>query len=163
MYIYMDAVSISKALETRKTGSFFSLTMKRPAKTLKGVTEVIEKETVMTGQLCDYSARAAVKNAVAEGSRDEVELPSHISHSFKEGNVKFWAGKNGKTYLPMPLAGNKSKVTWYLGGEPVEYSEVEPYLLASDKPKERKDRDELAELGQVPFVGIDIENILEVR
>lgn len=159
----MDAASISKALETRRQGSFFSLTMKRLAKTLKGVTEVIEKETTMAGQLCDYSARAAVKNAIAEGERDAPELPSHISHSFKEGNVKFWAGKNGKTYLPMPLAGNNTKVTWYLGGEPVDYKTVEPYLLAADKPKERKDKEELAELGQVPFVGIDIENIISVH
>jgi len=159
----MDAVSISKALEGRKQGSFFSITMRRPAKTLKGVTEVVEKQTVMTGQLCDYSARAAVKNAVAEGEREAPELPSHISHSFTEGGVKFWMGKNGSVYLPMPLAGNKSKVTWFLGGEPVEYAEVESFLLASDKPKERKDKDELAELGQVPFVGINVENILEVR
>lgn len=158
----MDAVSISQALEGRKQGSFFSITMKRLAKTLKGVTEVVEKQTIMTGQLCDYSARAAVKNAVAEGERDAPELPSHISHSFTEGGVKFWQGKNGSVYLPMPLAG-KSKVTWFLGGEQVDYSEVEPYLLASDKPKERKDKDELAELGQVPFVGVNVENILEVH
>lgn len=158
----MDAVSISQALEGRKQGSFFSITMKRLAKTKKGVTEVVEKQTIMTGQLCDYSARAAVKNAIAEGERDAPELPSHISHSFTEGGVKFWMGKNGSVYLPMPLAG-KPKTTWFLGGEQVDYSEVEPYLLASDKPKERKDKDELAEVGQVPFVGVNVENILEVH
>ena len=159
----MDAVSISQALEGRKQGSFFSITMKRLAKTLKGVTEVVEKETTMTGQLCDYSARAAVKNAVAEGERDAPELPSHISNTFNVGGVKFWQGNNGAVYLPMPLAGNKSKTTWYLGGEPVEYAEVEPYLLASDKPKERKGKEELAEIGQVPFVGVNVENILKVH
>jgi len=162
-YIIMDAVSISKALANRTQGSFFAITMKRLAKTLKGVTEVIEKETIMTGQLCDYAKRAAVKNAVADGDREAPELPSHIESVFHVGGVKFWQGKSGKTYLPMPLAGNKSKVTWFLGGEPVEYSEVEQYLLASDKPKKAQDKDELAEKGQVPFVGIDIDNILEVR
>lgn len=159
----MDAVSISKALEGRQTGTFFSITMRRPAKTFKGVTEVIEKMTIMTGQLCDYSARAAVKNAVADGERDAPELPSHISHSFKEGNVKFWQGNSGKIYLPMPLAGNKSKVTWFMGGEVVDYATVEPYLTSADRQKEHKTKEELAEVGQVPFVGIDIENILEVR
>ena len=77
-------------------------------------------------------------------------------------SVKFWAGKNGKTYLPVPLAG-KSTVTWFLNGNEVEYAQVESFLLASDKPKERKDAEELAENGQVPFVGIDTENILEVK
>lgn len=159
----MDATSIAKALENRKPGSFFSVKMRKVAKTFKGVTEVVEKESTMTGQLCDYSARAAVKNAVNEGERDAPELPSHIENSFMEGSVKFWQGKTGTVYLPMPLAGNKTKVQWYLGGNPVEYAEVEPYLTSADKPKERKDKDELAEIGQVPFVGINIENILEVR
>ncbi|MGZ9909763.1 hypothetical protein ACXYS1_27090, partial [Escherichia coli] len=72
-------------------------------------------------------------------------------------------GRNGSVYLPMPLAGNKSKVTWFLGGEQVTYAEVEPFLLAADKPRESKSKEELAEIGQAPFVGINIENILEVH
>jgi hypothetical protein len=159
----MDAASIAKALENKKAGSFFSVKMRKLAKTFKGVAEVVEKESIMTGQLCDYSARFAVKNAVAEGERDAPELPSHIKNSFTVGSVRFWQGKNGSVYLPMPLAGNKTKVQWYLGGNPVEYSEVEPLLTSADKPKERKDRDELAEIGQVPFVGINVENILEIH
>lgn len=159
----MDAKTIAKTLEGRKAGSFFSVKMRKVAKTFKGVTEVVEKESVMTGQLCDYSARFAVKNAVAEGERDAPELPSHIENSFMEGSVKFWQGKTGAVYLPMPLTGNKTRVQWYLGGNPVEYAEVEPFLTSADKPKERKDKDELAEIGQVPFVGINIENILEVK
>lgn len=158
----MDAASIAKALEGRKPGSFFSVTVRRPAKVRKGTTEVIEKMTVMTGQLCDYAARAAVKNAVADGERDAPELPSHISHSFKEGNVKFWQGNNGEVYLPMPMAG-KSTVTWFLGGEPVDYSEVEPYLLAADKPKPHKTKEELAELGQVAFSATSLKNIIDVH
>lgn len=158
----MDAKTIADTLRDKKLGQFFSVTMQRPAKTLKGVTEVVEKRTTMMGQLCDYARRGAVVAAVKDGTRDEPELPSHISHSFNDGNVKFWAGNNGKTYLPVPLAG-KSTVTWFLNGQEVDYAQVEPFLLAADKPKERKDADELAESGQVPFVGIDIENILEVK
>lgn len=160
----MDAVSISKALEGRPRGGFFSLTMKVVAQTYKTVTQVIEKETVMTGQLCDYSVRAPVKDAVAEGERDAPELPKHISHAFMQGSVKFWMGNNGTVYFPMPLVNNaKKKVTWFLEGEPVEYAEVEPYLMAASKPKKHKTNDELAELGQVAFVAIKVENIQEVR
>lgn len=159
----MDTKGIVKALEGRKSGQFFKIVMRRPAKTLKGVTEVIEKMTVMTCQLCDYNVRAAVKNAVEDGIREAPELPSHIDSIFKVGNVKFWLGKKGSIYLPAPLAGSKNKVTWFMGGEEVAYDEVESYLLSTDKPKKRQDKEKLAENGQVPFIGVDIANILEIN
>jgi membrane carboxypeptidase/penicillin-binding protein PbpC len=158
----MDAVSISKALEGRKTGAFFSIKMKRPAKLLAAFKNlVVDKESTMTGQL-DYSARAAVKNAVADGERAAPELPSHIKESFMVGNVKFWRGNTDKVYLPMPLSGAKPKVQWYLDGEPCDKADVEMYLQASEKSKPQ-DKEELADKGQVPFVGISVENILEVH
>jgi hypothetical protein len=166
-YRIMDTKAIAEALSNKNRGSFYSLLMQRPAKMLKGITLNIEKRTQMTGQLCDYSVRAAVKNAVADGLRDAPELPSHIEKSFVEGNVRFWQGKDkneipGKIYLPMPLAGSKSNVTWLLDGVVVSYDDVSQYLLAADKPRKKQDKEELAEKGQVPFVAVDIENILQV-
>lgn len=158
----MNAQAIANALNTRNTGQFFTVLMRRPAKTFKGVSEVVEKESEMQGILCDYANRAPVKAAVADGMRDEPELPSHIEKSFKIGNVRFWQGKNGKTYLPVPATGNTPKAKWFLNGEEVTKAEVEPYLLASEtRPQPTKD--ELEEKGQARFFGIDIANILEVR
>jgi hypothetical protein len=159
----MERKAIVEALANKKPGQFFSVEIRRAAKVLKGVTEDIEKLTKMTGQLCDYSARGPVKTAIAEGTRDAPELPSHIASSFREGNVKFWEGKNGKIYLPMPLSGNHSTVVWFLNGVEVPYDDVEGYLLAADKPKKRPDAAELAEKGQVAFAGVDIDNIVAVH
>lgn len=159
----MDAVSISNALSSRKAGSFYTILMRRTAKVFKTYDgAIIEKESTVQGILCDYANRAPVKAAVADGLRDEPELPSHIANAFKIGNVNFWAGKNGKTYLTVCAAGNPPKVQWYLDGSPVKKSDVEQYLLASEKT-EPKPADELAENGQAKFFGIDVENILEVR
>lgn len=158
----MDAVSISNQLADRKAGSFYSVTMRRQAKTFKTYTGgVIEKESTMTGILCQYANRAPVKNAVEDGIREEPELPSHIQNSFKIGNVNFWAGKNGKTYLTFCAVG-KPKVQWYLDGEPCNKADVAEYLLASETSKPI-DKSETEEKGQAVFFGIDVENILSVR
>ena len=159
----MDAVAIANALADKKAGQFYTLKMRREAKTFKTYSgDTIEKETTMQGILCDYANRAPVKNAVADGMRDEPELPSHIQSSFKIGNVNFWAGKNGKTYLTVCATGNSPKVQWYLGGIECKKSDVLPFLLASEN-SEPKDKDELADEGQAVFFGIDVTNILEVR
>jgi hypothetical protein len=158
----MDAISIAKLLANRAAGSFYSVTMKRRAKTFKTYTGgVIEKESTMTGILCLYANRAPVKTAVEDGIREEPELPSHIANSFKIGNVNFWAGKNGKTYLTLCAIG-KPKVQWYLDGEPCAKSDVQEFLLASETSKPI-DKDETEEKGQAVFFGIDVENILSVR
>jgi membrane carboxypeptidase/penicillin-binding protein PbpC len=158
----MQVNEIVQALSSKNKGAFFSVTILKNCATLKSATEVVEKETRMTVQFCDYSARAAVKNAVEDGTREAPELPSHIEKTFTEGNVKFWQGRNGTIYMPLPLAGSKSTAHWYLNGEEVPYKEVEPYLLASEKPKVKKDKEELAEKGQVPFVAPKIENIIRI-
>ena len=128
----MEAQAIADILNTRNNGQFFTVRMKRLAKTFKGVTEVIEKESEMQGILCDYANRAPVKNAVADGLRDEPEIPKHILRSFKIGNARFWEGKNGKIYLLIPATGNHPKAKWFLNGKEVKKADVEHYLLASE-------------------------------
>lgn len=159
----MEATAIALALTNRQKGSFYTIEMQRPAKTFKTYSgAVIEKHSTLQGILCDYANRSPVKNAVADGMRDEPELPSHIQTAFSIGNVKFWLGKNGKTYLAVCATGNEPKVQWYLGGQPVRKSDVEQYLLASEKQKPAE-KEETEDKGQAVFFGIDVTNILAVR
>jgi len=159
----MDAQTIASQLADKKPGQFFTVLVRREAKTYKSYDgAVIEKESVMQGILCDYANRAPVKNAVEDGMRDEPELPVHIDHAFKIGNVKFWQGKNGKVYLCVVATGNEPKAQWYLGGEPCKKEDVAPFLMASESPK-KVEKEDLEEKGQVRFFGISLENVLEVR
>jgi len=158
----MEITAIMEALENKQPGSFFTVVVRREAKTFKGVTDKIEKESVMQGILCDYANRKPVREAVKNDERDEPELPSHIKESFCEGNVRFWRGNNGKVYLPVNVAGMTPKVQWFLNGEPVSKDEVLPYVLASER-QQPKSKEELAEKGQATFCAIGLENIIEVR
>lgn len=158
----MDAKAIAQALESKKAGQFFTIKMRRPAKTFKGVTEVVEKETEMQGILCDYANRGPVKAAIASGERDEPETPSWVTNVYKIGNVKFWESAKGETYLCVPTTGNTPKVQWYLEGQPVDKADVQHLLLASENPKPQ-DKAEMAEKGQAAFNAIKVDNILEVR
>jgi hypothetical protein len=158
----MDAQAIAKALENKKAGQFFTIKMRRPAKTFKGCTENIEKETVMQGILCDYANRGPVKAAVASGERDEPETPSWVTRTFKIGAVKFWESAKGEIYLCVPTTGNTPKVQWYLNDQPVDKTDVAQYLLASENPKP-VDKETLAEKGQASFNAIKVDNILEVH
>lgn len=158
----MEAREIAEKLEGRKAGSFFSLTTHRAVKTFKGCESIIEKESIMQGMLCEYSNRAAVKDGVEDGIREEPELPTWVKEKFKLGNCNFWLGNTGEVYLCVPLTGNEPKAKWFMDGEECNYADVEPFLLASEKPK-RVSKDELAEKGQVPFCGINVKNIIDVR
>lgn len=67
-----------------------------------------------------------------------VKFPVHIQHTGKD-NVT-------RDYLRLyPAAGPDNirlalapKVTWYLQGQPVEFNQVAPYLLASEFPKDEE-------------------------
>ena len=163
----MDAQAISEVFATKPKGSIFQITVKRPCKCYKGITDVVEKESHYQGQFTDYSRRAAVREAVEAGERDAPELPSYVEESFFVGDVRFWRGKEkdgkpGQEYFPMPVTGNKAKVTWYLNGESCNYDAVEAILTAADKIKEQPTKEELAGKGQVPFNAIKLENIVAI-
>lgn len=155
------ANAIASLLNSKNAGQLFSITVRRAAKCFKGTEDLVEKESKFQGQLCDYSARNAVKTAVEAGDRNAPELPSHILTGFKIGEVRFWRGKNGTDYLLIPINGNKAKVQWYLNGNPVAYSKVSEFLLASEKVT-KKTKEELADKGQVPFVCVKVDNVTNV-
>ena len=153
---------IADILKLKPKGGFYTLKTKRPAKTFKGTTFAVDKESVFQGILCDYAARGPVKTAIASGDRNDPELPSYIKESIFVDGIRFWSGNNGETYLPVSISGNHARVQWYLDNKPCNKSDVELVLMASEKT-EKPSKEDLADKGQVPFAAINIKNILEVR
>jgi hypothetical protein len=162
----MTPLAISEALETRKGGQFVTVFISRPAHLRaqwKGILD-IQKHSRVQVQLASYANRKAVKEAVASGTRDAPELPKHISHVETIGNVRFWIGKNGKTYFPYPVIGGNTTSEYTKDGKPitVESLKAHCYCLASEFPN-RPTVEALADKGQVPFIGVTVENIKDIR
>lgn len=155
----MDINEISQILSQRGAGQAFTIEMMRPAKVRKGTSCDIQKHSVFQGQHCDYANRAEVKEGIEAGVRGEPQLPGHIPHSFENDGVRFWQGNNGETYLPVVIFGDHSKVTWYRNGMATPKNDIAMFLLASESA-ERKDN---TDKGQVPFVGINIKHLLDIR
>ena len=160
----MNTKEISQALADKKNGTIFTFTTRRPAKIRKSAGDMnIEKMAVMQGMVgTQYADRKPVREAVANGEREEVELPSHIAETFNVDGTRFWRGNNGKEYLPVCITGNKSQVTWLLDGAEVDFDAIKEHLLASEYAKSPS-KEELADKGQVPFIGIAVDNILAIH
>lgn len=158
----MNATSIASILEAKK-GRIFTVTVNRPAKNRAAYEgEKIEKRSVYQGQNCDYANRAPVKQAIADGNMVAPALPSHIQEVFHISDVKFWRGKNGQEYFPMPVTGNKPKVQWFHNGKEVELEDIQHMLLSSEyaeKPKKPESTDGKV---SVPFNAIKVENIASI-
>jgi len=158
----MNAAQIAEEISRKQKGQFFTLEVRRPAKTRKGVEDKIEKLSIIQGQASvDYSKRKAVREAVEAEERAAPELPSWITESFLEGEVRFWRGKEGQEYLPVCTVG-KQKNTWLKNGEKVDFEDIKDQVLAAEYPK-KVDVEAMAEKGQVPFNGIKVENIKAIR
>jgi hypothetical protein len=155
----MQIEEIAQILSQREAGQVFTVEMIRPGKVRKGTAQDIQKHSVFQGQHCDYANRSPVREAIEAGVRGEPELPGHIAYSFQENGVRFWQGKNSEVYLPVVVFDSHKKSTWYSNGVEVPKSDIAMYLLASEtsKPKDNTDK------GQVPFVGINIKHILDIR
>lgn len=156
----MTTKQIAEVLANTRKGMFFSVTVRRAAKTFKGVTAHIVKTTTMTCQNADYAARKAVREAVEAGEREAPVLPSYVTEVFTEGGVKFWRGKNGSVYFPVPVT-NAGTPTWEMDGAQVQKCDIEHLLLASEKSAPA-DKEDLADKGQVPFIGVNIDNIIAI-
>lgn len=161
----MNTQEISQAFANKKTGTIFTFTIRRPAKIRKSADDInIEKVTVMQGMVgTQYATRKPVREAVMNGTRDEVKLPSYIKESFKVGNTTFWRGNNGKEYLPVCITGNKPQVRWLMNDKEVDFNTIKEYLLASEYAKKSPTKEELEDKGQVPFIGITVDNILAIH
>lgn len=159
----MNTATIAAEISKKQKGQFFTLEILREAKTRKGVGVEILKRSVCQGMASvDYARRTAVMAAVEAGNREAPQLPSWIEESFtSEEGVRFWRGKNGKEYLPVCITKHLNTV-WIVNGQEVPFDTIKEFLLASEYPK-KVDKEELEEKGQVPFIGVGVENIAAIR
>ena len=164
----MEKESIIAKLESRNKGTTARIIVDRPAKVRKTLALEagdIRKQSSYSMQIAAYSNRAPVKQAVAEGEREAPSLPSWVAgtESFKNG-LTFWRNASGGYYLALPLFGDKGKAKnkWFRNGKEVDFSEVQPFLLASEIPIQRETKQETEEKGQAQFNAIKIENILDI-
>jgi hypothetical protein len=158
----METNQIALQLSTKKAGQIYGVTVTRPGKVRKGVTDEIFKTSVMQGQLTEYAKRKPVRKAVEAGEREPVKLPSHIKESVSVDGVRFWLGYNGEYYLPVCQNGNKPKVTWTRNGEEVSFAEIESDLLASEKPRQVT-KEEVEEKGQALFFAPNVKNVAAIH
>jgi hypothetical protein len=159
----MTPHEISDALETRKGGQFVTVFISRPAHLRAAFAHMnIRKISRVQLQLADYANRAPVKEAVENGTREAPVLPKHISHVETIGNVRFWIGFNGKTYLPYPVIPGNTTTEYTMNGKVVTADVIKSYCLASEFPN-RPSVEALAERGQVPFIGVTVENVMDIR
>jgi len=164
----MEKENIIAKLESRHKGTVARIIVDRPAKIRKALSLEagdIRKQSGYSMQIASYSNRAPVKQAVADGEREAPTLPSWVksTESFKNG-LTFWRSASGGYYLALPLFGDKgnSKTKWFRNGKEVDFSEVKPFLLASEIPVKRESKAETEEKGQAQFNAIKIENILDI-
>lgn len=135
----MIANEIVEALKNKK-GQHVQAVWQRPVKTLKTFTGIVAKRTsafVRTG--INYANLSSVKAGIASGERGEVEsLPWG---KWRDGHENYIIDHNGTEYVRLYPAvfGNlveATKTEFTLNGVPVEYTTIEPYLLASEKRKD---------------------------
>jgi hypothetical protein len=131
----MNAKQIVSLVASHK-GQNLRASWERQAKTFKDCALNIRKSTsciVRAG--IDYANLASVKSEIELGTRDAVEpLPWGTWQEFP-----FIIAHKGQEYVRLyPASGFaadvKPQVDWTIDGRPASYREVEPYLLASEKP-----------------------------
>lgn len=157
----MNADEIIAAIGSRQAGGFASVIVNRPAKLRKAYEgENIRKRSRIAIQLANYANRKPVREAVESGEREAPQLPGHIDRAEVIGGVRFWIGKNGKVYLPVPLAGEggQAKAEWLVNGEPATLESIAAKLLASETAS-RPSKETVESKGQAQFIGIGLENI----
>ena len=133
----------------------------RDAKTRKAFDVTIRKHVragVRYG--IDYSHVSSVRDAIADGSRDEVgPLPWG---QWRSGRVNQIIDHNGKEYVRLAVgtfANMKRTVSWELNGMPSSFEAVKPYLLASEVPKEDDEKPVIMNLhaSDITAVGAEAE------
>jgi hypothetical protein len=128
----MNAKTIVESLKNHK-GQNILACWTRPMKTRKDVPFTITKTTCAVIRAgIDYSNLSAVKNGIAQGTREEVgELPWGTWIQFP-----FIIGHNGNEYVRLYPSSNSGKNTtkteYHMDGVPATAEQVKPYCLASE-------------------------------
>lgn len=137
----MKTLDVLNAIQHRK-GQNLRAVWQREAHCCKGhKVPRIEKRTstlVRTG--IDFANLGSVKAGIEAGEREAVQ-PLASWQEWASFPFILRAKKGGTEYVRLYHASfaNKPHVEWLLEGRAVPFSEVEPYLLASEKPKEDKE------------------------
>ena len=138
----MKATEIVSALQGKK-GQHVSATWQRQCKVKKACDALVFKRTtcfVRSG--INYANLADVREGIEAGTREAVQgLPWG---AWREGMINYVIDHKDKEYIRLYPATfdnlRTPKVTWLLDGREVDYSAVEPYLLASEKRHEDDER-----------------------
>lgn len=134
----MNAKSIVELLKG-KAGQHVLVSWQRAAKTLKDCPHIIGKRTaawVRSG--ISFSNLATVREGIETGERSEVgKLPWG---QWREGFRNYVIDHKGTEYVRLYPASFANLATpaveWTLDGQPASFAQVEPWLLASEKPKQ---------------------------
>lgn len=135
----MKAQQVIEILCSRK-GQHVLAVWERPVKTFKASGVIVTKRTsayVRAG--INFANLSSVKNAIEAGERGEVQalpscqewesFPFILRHKTKGTQyVRLFPPANGFDNLPKP------QTEWTLNGQPSSYAQVEPHLLAEEKP-----------------------------
>jgi len=151
----MNASEIISALKG-KAGQHVQIVWQRAAKVAKSCQFLIVKRTtayVRSG--INYSNLQSIRDAIEAGTREAVEgLPWG---QWREGFANYIIDHKDKEYVRLYPASfdnlSHPQVEWLMDGKPATYTEVEPYLLASEK---HKDEDKPA------CFTVNAENVLSV-
>lgn len=137
----MKALEIVNQLKNRQ-GQHTKIAWQKVCKTLKSFDGIVSKRTVAhvrTG--INYVNLAEVRAEIISGERDGVEpLPWG---QWVKGFEKYIIEHKGTDYVrlyPATFANLVPQVEWTLNGKPASFAEVEPFLLASEKPKADEDK-----------------------
>jgi hypothetical protein len=158
----MDPCVIAQRLAAKNKSTFFTVRIRREAaKRAAFRSENIEKESTFQGMTnIDYANRSPVREAVAAGLRDAPQTPSWVERCEYIEDTRFWI-KGDQWYFPMVFI-KTLDCCWWRNEQPTEFETVKPMLLASEYA-ERPTKDEIEDKGQAQFVGIKVQNILELH
>lgn len=151
----MTLEQIREEKNSGKAGTFRSVVTIKTCKTRKTCNERVEKiselSSVRFGVGYDNMQDVQEKRANGILPKENQGLPYG---SWIEGLYPYALIHKQQIYVRVSLSKNtKTTITWLLNGKRVEYAEVEPFLLASEKPKKN---------GEKPnVINLKIENIVK--
>ena len=138
----MQASEIYTKLRSQPAGSHISVAWIREAKCKKGCPLVQKKTVAFVRSGINFANLGSVKEGISSGERGEVQsLPWGTWRNGFEKYIIDHTSKDGvsKEYVrlyPATFENLRPQVTWYLEDKVVEYSQIEEYLLSSEKPKD---------------------------
>lgn len=163
----MELETVQRVIDNVTKGSNIVLEWIRPAKVKTSCESNIQKYVLMVGRVgIDYDNQQVVKE-----KRESGELPSE--------RHPIWNGKGewvifpylirhvvtGELYVRLYESTSKAiapKVEWMMDGVPVDYEDVEPFLLASEKKSEKDGDCFCCKLGNMVRIANEADWLVEV-